>query len=499
VIDSTRAAVAPLELEDGLVLAAAVALPWAFGGVAPWAYRSAALLLVLAFAVVWLRRGSLGLALDRRARWLLPAALLGGWAALQLVPLPAVVVGQLSPRAAALERQTFPDLAGIPPGPPAERIELLALEQVEELRGRTPAARPDDAPLAHPRGRWSGWRPLSLLPEAGAERLHWYVALLAVFVVVRARAADREVAAAYRWLLFASFLALALLGLVHAATAQGTVYWTRRTIESSRPFGPYVNPAHFAGVMELAVPWLAGATWDAWRQARRSGFRGSGAPLLVAATLLCLSAGLATSSKAAPLLLGGSLAALALLLARSTRARLATAGVIVVVVGMAVFGARILPSSERVGDLLATTGRDPMQVDRVVAWGAALPMLRDFAITGCGYGAFGDVFPAYLPTGERLRWEQMHNDFLEAALSGGAIGTGLLLWLLGGYARRAARRLADARRAADGATVGLGLGLVALTAHALFDFNHQIPANALLFVVLAALAVAGADDGSEGR
>ena len=33
------------------------------------------------------------------------------------------------------------------------------------------------------------------------------------------------------------------------------------------------------------------------------------------------------------------------------------------------------------------------------------------------------------------------------------------------------------------------LGLLALAVHALFDFNHQIPAYALLFVTIAAMAV----------
>jgi hypothetical protein len=38
--------------------------------------------------------------------------------------------------------------------------------------------------------------------------------------------------------------------------------------------------------------------------------------------------------------------------------------------------------------------------------------------------------------------------------------------------------------------LGLTLGLIALAVHETVDFNLQIPANALLFVVLAAIAVA---------
>jgi len=38
------------------------------------------------------------------------------------------------------------------------------------------------------------------------------------------------------------------------------------------------------------------------------------------------------------------------------------------------------------------------------------------------------------------------------------------------------------------------LGLLALSVHAFFDFNHQIPANALLFTTMAAIAVARAEE-----
>jgi len=481
---------AALAAEDWLVLGTATALPWLFGGVSPWGFRTAATLLVLAWAVSLARDG---FSAAVRSRWLAPALLLAAWAALQLVPLPDRVLGLVSPRAAALDRMTFPDRAGVPPGPTGERIERLALATVAEIGAvpERPIAGP--APLPDPAGRWTGWRPISLLPEAGLERLHWYLALLAAFVVVRRRAADPDVAALYRAATFSGFVALAVFGLVHAATSDGTLYWNWRTIEPSRPFGPYVNPAHFAGVMELAVPWLAGAAVDAWSRARLVGWTASSAPLVVASTVLCLAAGLATASKAALVLLGASLCAVWWLVGRTRRLGIVAFG-IAAAVAIAALAVWFLPVGDRVEELLATTGADPRQVDRVVAALAALPMLRDFSIAGCGYGAFGDVFPAYLPTGEYMRWEQLHNDYLEAAISGGVVGAVLLAWLASAYARRALRRLSRARHEHDATTVGLVVGLSALSVHALADFNHQIPANALLFVVLGALAVAGEDD-----
>ena len=50
--------------------------------------------------------------------------------------------------------------------------------------------------------------------------------------------------------LFLNFLALAVFGLVYAAVGNDHLYWIRPTVEEARPYGPYVNPANFAAMME---------------------------------------------------------------------------------------------------------------------------------------------------------------------------------------------------------------------------------------------------------
>ena len=87
-MDSSRTGQRLLGLEDYLLLAAVLLLPWAFGGVDIWAYRGAAFLLVGSAAVSLWKEGWSGWGLRRGAGWLLPAFLLAGWGALQLVPLP---------------------------------------------------------------------------------------------------------------------------------------------------------------------------------------------------------------------------------------------------------------------------------------------------------------------------------------------------------------------------------------------------------------------------
>jgi len=118
-----------------------------------------------------------------------------------------------------------------------------------------------------------------------------------------------------------------------------------------------------------------------------------------------------------------------------------------------------------------------------------LPAVRTFWLTGAGYGTFRWLAPAYVPAGDGGRWLQLHCDWLESALSGGVIGFCLLLAVAGTLAYAATARLrAAASRGEHLERVGLAVGLTSLAVHAFVDFNHQIPANALLFVALGAFA-----------
>jgi tetratricopeptide (TPR) repeat protein len=115
-------------------------------------------------------------------------------------------------------------------------------------------------------------------------------------------------------------------------------------------------------------------------------------------------------------------------------------------------------------------------------------MAAQFPLTGVGFGAFGEVFPRYLHPGQYARWEQVHNDYLQVLIDGGIVAAGLLVWLIAAYLRPAVRRIRVAGRPSR-RRLGLLVGLFALALHGIVDFNHQIPANALLFVVAAAMAL----------
>lgn len=479
-----------LRPEDYLLLAATLLLPWAFGGVALWGYRTAALLLVAAGAVVLVRDGVAGLGLDRRARWLLPAALLGAWAGLQLVPLPPPVIAALSPTAESLYRQTFPGYGGAPAGDPVAALEEHALSKVPEVADLPEPPRPAPSFKRELGGRWSGWRPLSLSPNVGVERLTWFVALLSGFLVARRRFADTEVADVYKSCFAILFLALGLFGAVYAATANGKLYWIFRSAQNLTPAGPYVNPNHFAGVMELGTPWLVG--WAGLRLLHfRRGHSGPPTSLLIAAAVLCPLAGLVVGSRSFAVLGPVSVMLLLVVAAGTPKRRLiVVAGAVVAAaaVGFLLQSRFWTPRTVAEGESLAGVS---LEASRQMSWQSGAAMFADFPVTGAGFGSVADVVPRYRPAGARTRLEQLHNDYLEVLVEGGVIAGVLLLWLIVGWARRAFRLggFRDGERL-DLEGVGLLLGLAALAIHAVWSFNLQIHANALLFVIMAAFAVA---------
>jgi O-antigen ligase len=481
-----------LAVEDVLVLTAAVGLPWFWGGVGLDAYRTAAALIALAAGWALARNGASGLGLDRRTLWLLPAFLLGAWAFIQAVPLPRPWVARLSPKAASLQADAFGPLGQ---GSTAwlRQIETDARAHVPEAASASPPRAALDLGsdgAAPPRGFT-----LSLAPSATLERAFWYSALLLAFLLVCRRTASRRRAAIYRATLFVFFGVLAAVGIANRLTAPARMLWVRDAPADTRPVGPYVNASHFAGVMELAVPWLLGYGLAAVAGRRGpDGHRAARLAALGAAGVGAAATLLAASKTAATTVGFVSIVLIAVAAARSGRGLgrkraillAGTAASLLLLVAIALAG----PLRGRIADYRAMTQGGFSEESRKLAWSAGQRMAKDFPWTGSGFGALGETLIAYLPRGERDYWAQLHNDYLEVYAAGGLVAAALLVWLAAAFARRIGRSLKlGSDRGPSLSSLGLALGLAALAVHEIVDFNLQIPANALLFVVVAAMGV----------
>ncbi len=141
---------------------------------------------------------------------------------------------------------------------------------------------------------------------------------------------------------------------------------------------------------------------------------------------------------------------------------------------------------EKVADRLENTSaltesRDEVNRDSLV-------YLEDYFWFGSGAGTFRSVFPAYRQADIPVFWDHAHNDIIQFAVETGVIGLGLLMNILLFSVLKALQQMRSAERSImRGMAFATLMGVTSLIIHSAVDFNLQIPANSLYFVVLLAL------------
>jgi O-antigen ligase len=124
----------------------------------------------------------------------------------------------------------------------------------------------------------------------------------------------------------------------------------------------------------------------------------------------------------------------------------------------------------------------------------------DHPVAGTGLGTLQTVFPAYESLYDARIVNHTHNDYLEVLAETGIAGGICFAWFLGILFVRSLRRLENL---SNSFTSVLHLsGLVAccgILVHSVVDFNLHMPANALLFFLMAHLATAEIHPAAAGR
>jgi len=457
------------------VLAAAILwTPWPFGSVVPWAAALAAAAGPAALAV--------GLFSGARLRSLrpalVPAAALGVLALLgvaQSLAWPAGLVSAISPEHAHLAAE-----AGAALDPPAGASGAGA--------GAPAAAVPDRTPLSVAPSVTR--RTAVLMASFGA-------ALLAAALAGRKRLGRR--------VLGVSVVAVALAQILYGAPrwfARSLTLWGVPVPGSDRLRGTFINPNHFALLLEMALAiTLAWGWWSLVRARRTASLERKIAlvapPMLVWLTLfvaLAMSGSRAGLSAAA---VGAGVEGLSLALApargsRRRRARLLARAAVVMAAVLAVGVVAVLGTGGAAGfaRFARTSAHDLATLDRIEATGSALELWRSFRWTGTGLGTFLEAFPLVQPAEVGLTWWHLHSDPLEVLVTGGVVGALALLIGVAAVALGLARRLGRLRRCEEQATVAAGLGtLVSVGLHEMVDFGLTMPANALVCAVILGAAL----------
>jgi O-antigen ligase len=282
-------------------------------------------------------------------------------------------------------------------------------------------------------------------------------------------------------------VSLALFATVQFFSRRAMIYWSVRTAGS--PFGPYVNRSHYAGLMEMLIPFattyvLSRPSYAPWRA-----LLGCGLLLPVASVLLTGTRGGLISFLAELAILFG----VVLRHPVGSRALGLAVGVAMGAVGAAVLFLVLAPGgmARRLESVVsgAVSPGATLGERRVVARDT-LRILRDYPWLGTGLGSFETAFPRYQTLATDWRWTHAHNDYAEALAETGLVGGVLMVAGLATFLRLAFRKLPE--RLGDEVgwmQLGAAIGCCGLLVHSLVDFNFHIPANAAWFVVLAAVAV----------
>jgi len=124
---------------------------------------------------------------------------------------------------------------------------------------------------------------------------------------------------------------------------------------------------------------------------------------------------------------------------------------------------------------------------RITVWGGIVEMIKDYPLLGTGPGTFSIVYTQYQPAGFDYRYFMGHNDYLHFTSETGLPLIAVMIWMIVALFVKGFKKLNNPSRLVRGITLGAMSGITAILVHSIFDFNLHIPANAILFTVLAAL------------
>ena len=303
--------------------------------------------------------------------------------------------------------------------------------------------------------------------------------------------------------------AMAVFALVQHFTWNGRFYWIRPNSVSVSPFGPFANHNHFAGYMEMIVPIPIALVMTQRMSSERRIFYCFAAGIMTIATLASLSRGGVLSlgcglafvlllkiwlRKKSGMLNGGRMANKAATSGKNAVFSVfLPVGVLVVAITVGVFWIGTDPLVHRAKQS-QSSGEQSFSATRGWIWRDTLTMIAANPVLGVGMGAYGTAFPIYSRSDGSLRVPESHNDYLQVVADCGIVGGAIAAWFLISLFKALFRGIlsdtgADRdSRFLSGLALGLGGGIFAILVHSLVDFNLQIPSNALLFLVLSAVA-----------
>lgn len=345
---------------------------------------------------------------------------------------------------------------------------------------------------------------ISVAPYQTVSHLILLVTYLTAFYLVLLADADRNAKKRLIYSLVALGAFEAFYGLVQYLTGWQQIFVYVKKFYLEDATGTYINRNHFAGLLELTLPFtialallLAGNLSRVAKRGEltaRQGLSAKELPPLVFLLFLAIAiftALVASRSRMGIISALVSLMAIFAMVGSSSSKRARTAVAILFVLGVAgmvlwVGSDPALSRFETLGKEYAYTGQN-----RISIWRDTLTLIEQHPLFGTGLGTFSVAYTSVQTAFLGLLVDHAHNDYLEVVselgLPGGILVFGSIFWILA----RAVSRYRKIEGRFEGAVcLGCIGSISAMLVHSLADFNLYIPANALVFTVVLALTCA---------
>jgi O-antigen ligase len=297
--------------------------------------------------------------------------------------------------------------------------------------------------------------------------------------------------------LFSAYgLVVASFAILQGLAPNGKLYWVFTLEQGGLIYGPYVNHNHYAGLMEMLMPFPLVLATSHFTDGNRKIAVAGIAALMAGSIFLSGSRGGMAAFVAQMVVLG-------VLLARkrdgSWKQPLMLGGFLAVVIIFLIWmGGNEL--TQRLASIHSEareelSGGVRLSIDR-----DCLHMLLKRPLLGWGLGAFPIAYPQFRSFYTTFFVNQAHNDYLQLLVETGLAGFAIVVWFLVLVFRQASSKIKNWTETASGAlTVATLLGCVGILVHSFLDFNLQVPANAALFYVLCAIAASAPLQESQRR
>lgn len=293
----------------------------------------------------------------------------------------------------------------------------------------------------------------------------------------------------------------ALYGLVQYLSGWQRIFAYVKKYNLEEATGTYVNRNHFAGFLELIIPFSVALVLYEHGKSARNGGTARGVKRVIAGdnasrmglrlfAVIVMMAALIFSRSRMGILAGvASLVVMATFSGVQRKAGMWIAAAVMICVTALVLWIGAGSAFGRFGSIsneYANAGES-----RASLWKGTAQLIQGHPLFGSGLGTFPVAFTAVQDTFLGKFVNHAHNDYLEIANDLGIPAAILLFGSIVVMFVRLARRMAwAAARFERAVALGCMGSIAAILLHSLTDFNLYIPANALLFSLILGLASA---------